>query len=170
MVSGLREWASATGLLETSPFTQLEHRRIAIAAENYINGLLTGPQTREPLLPALGGLPFTLDKLLRDQLQVFKECNITPIFIFDGLRNNAQQTQLRSAAAYAKTVGGAWDLYNASDPERAVSEFGTCSTYNIDKSSLVTDGLLSSLWRKPHISSCPEFLPREQCSFSCGAI
>lgn len=129
MVNGLREWASAARLIEGAPLKQLENRTIGIDAEDYIDKILNSPQTREPLLSALGGNPFTIDTILAEHLAVFKEAKITPFFVFNGLRINAQQMQLHAGLAHSQNVGEAWDLYNASDPERAVAKFGSSSIF-----------------------------------------
>lgn len=127
MISGLREWAVSADLLDHGPLTQLEDATIAIDAEDYIDKILSSAPTREPLLPALGGIPFTIDKVLEERINVFHEHKIRPLFVFGGLVVEGQARRLQASLQHSKNVGEAWDLYNAHDPDGAVLEFGNSS-------------------------------------------
>lgn len=121
-----KEWAHGQNVTETAPFTQLDGKTIAIEARDYVNNILTNQVTREPLLPALGGLPFALEEQIKNQLSIFQKHNISPIFVFDGLDTVAQDraTLARRCKAAAQSLDDAWALYNASKAEEAVAEFG----------------------------------------------
>ena len=58
--SAFREWANNESLTTTGPIDQLKDKRVVIDAEDFLETILTSQATREPLLPALGGLPFAL--------------------------------------------------------------------------------------------------------------
>jgi len=124
MIAGFEDWADSAQLRESGSLDQLEDASIAIEAEYFIDSILTGG-TKEPLLPALGGVPFTIDSILEERLRVLREHKIRPTFCFNGLNPNRQRQKLEASLRYSKIVGEAWDLYNASNPERAVAEFGT---------------------------------------------
>jgi len=124
MINGFQEWAASNGVLLRYSLAELSGRAVAIQAEDYIDKILTGSATREPLLPALGGIPFLLESTIDSQIKIFRELNIKVMFVFNGLDPNSQKKNLASSLDHSKNVGEAWDLYNASDPEQAVVKFG----------------------------------------------
>lgn len=125
MIAGFNEWAATVQLGRSASFEQLKERRLGIEAEDYINDILTNSPTKEPLLPALGGLPFALEEIVKGQISILKEHGIQPFFVFSGLKLNGQEDKLQASLKATKSIANAWELYNASEPERAVSEFGT---------------------------------------------
>jgi hypothetical protein len=80
-----REWAIGESLTTSGPVEQLKDKRLIIDAEDFLETILTSQASREPLLPALGGLPFALRKHVDTYISNFKEANITPTFVFNGL-------------------------------------------------------------------------------------
>lgn len=128
MISSFNEWASSSQLIETAEFEQLRGRILGIEAEDYIDSMLTSPASKEPLLPALGGLPFAIDSVVEGHLSLLDKAGIKPLFVFSGLRFNDPDEKLQADLKAAKSVGAAWDLYGASEPERAVTEFGNTCT------------------------------------------
>jgi len=125
MIAGFTEWAASAQLGHTVPLSQLKNHRLGIEAEDYINNLISTPPTREPLLPALGGLPFSLEETVKSQLAAFRKHSIQPYFVFSGLKHDSQEDKLQASLKASKTIAHAWDLYGASQPETAVNEFGT---------------------------------------------
>lgn len=145
MIAGFLEWATAAQLVKSAPLSELEGTSLAIDAEYYIDKLLSDVGTREPLLPALGGMPFVLESQISSQITVLKENKITPYFVFNGLNVNRQRRKLVSSLEHSKNVSHAWDLYNQSDPEQAVTEFGQSCMFHLpetaDVRKLCTDYL-----------------------------
>jgi len=125
MILGFEEWATQAQLVEHGGFEQLSGCVLAIEAEHYITTILASPSSREPLPPALGGIPFMIETQVANQIDEFRKHNVTPFFIFSGLSFNGQETKLRRALQHAKKINNAWDLYNDSDPDRAVAAFGS---------------------------------------------
>ncbi|KAK4998773.1 hypothetical protein LTR66_002073 [Elasticomyces elasticus] len=121
MITELEKWAATTGLLESSPLEQLSGRTVAIEAEHFIDRILTNPSTREPLLPALGGLPFALESNVHSQITVLGSYGITPLFMFSGLSPQTQNSTSRSIENSVKAIRNAWELYS-----------GILHKYNID--------------------------------------
>ena len=66
-----------------------------------------------------------IETQIGNQIAEFRKHNITPFFIFNGLSFNGQETKLRQALQHSKQINTAWDLYNDSDPDRAVLTFGS---------------------------------------------
>ncbi|THZ36588.1 hypothetical protein D6C87_09066 [Aureobasidium pullulans] len=133
MISGFNEWAASAQLGHTDSFVELNDRRLGIEAEDFIANILTTAPTKEPLLPALGGLPFALEEIIIQQVTTLKDHGCEPYFIFSGVVSNGQEERLQSAIRATKSIAKAWDLYGASQPEYAVTEFGTLSgTINVE--------------------------------------
>ena len=128
MIAGFLEWAASAGVNHVVPLDQLRDHRLGIDAEDYINHLVSSPPTREPLLPALGGLPFSLKETIKTHLSVFEKYGIQPYFVFNGLNYNGQEDKLQAMLKASKTVTSAWYEYGQSNPETAVNEFGTLCT------------------------------------------
>ncbi|KAG9682924.1 PIN domain-like protein, partial [Aureobasidium melanogenum] len=133
MISGFNEWAASAQLGHTDSFAELNERRLGIEAEDFIANILTTSPTKEPLLPALGGLPFALEETITNHVSVLRSYGCQPYFIFNGVTSNGQEERLQAATRATKSIANAWELYGASEPERAVAEFGTLSgTINVD--------------------------------------
>ncbi|KAK5133335.1 hypothetical protein LTR08_007860 [Meristemomyces frigidus] len=124
-------WARAEGLESVATLDHFAPCHIAIDAEDYLNNLLTTTATREPLLPALGGLPFALQKHVDEDLASFKQAGITPLFVFNGLDVASRDRAMigREAKKAAATLGEAWSIYDQGKGDEAVVAFGKACTY-----------------------------------------
>ncbi|KAK4546310.1 hypothetical protein LTR36_001987 [Oleoguttula mirabilis] len=131
MANAFREWAKAESLESVGPLEQFRDTRIAIDAEDYLNALLTTTLTREPLLPALGGLPFALQKHVDEDLAGFRDAGITPVFVFNGLEVASKDRAMigREAKKAAATLSEAWSIYDQGRGDDAVVAFGKACSY-----------------------------------------
>lgn len=81
------------------------------------------PDTKEPLLTALGGHPFSIRAWIEKDLAGLKTYGITCIFVFDGLdfgkQDNTSSSQTKSALAHEN----AWGLYDQQHAEQVVEAF-----------------------------------------------
>lgn len=125
MIAGFNEWAASAQLGSVHPLKALYNHRLGIDAEDYIKSLLGNPPTREPLLPALGGLPFSLKDTLEKHIRILESNDIEPVFVFNGLSYDGQEQNMLAMVAAQKTISNAWRLYSESQPDQAVNEFGT---------------------------------------------
>lgn len=126
------EWAAQEGCTSSGPLDQLKDKRIIIDAEAFVDILLTSAPTREPLLPALGGLPFALKKHVDAHIAGFRDYGITPTFVFPGLDFACKDRAsiARESRAAASSLNEAWNLYSQSKADEAVAEFGkSCMLY-----------------------------------------
>lgn len=115
----------ASRLEEINGFT------IAVEATWYLQHLLD--VFEEPLLPALGGLPYSLKGEIEADLDNWKKHGITPLFVFDGLYIIGQEDMdLRQAKEATRNSDSAWNAYsNAKTPDEssnAVTAFGNLGT------------------------------------------
>ena len=121
-----KQWAVNENVALSSSIEQIRDSRLGIDGEDYVHSLLISTPNREPLLPALGGLPFTLHKRIDEDLQGFGEAGIDPIFVFNGLdlacRDRA--SVLRESRKAANILGDAWSTYDNAKGEEAVNMFG----------------------------------------------
>lgn len=126
MISTNDDWAAS--LAEHSKLDELAGCSVAIDAADHLNRLLNDPQWKEPLLPALGGLPFSMKRLVLDDLQRWKTHNIQPLFVFNGLDVGKRDKSFRVSDEASRVTAEAWELYNQSEAERAVATFGEART------------------------------------------
>lgn len=120
------EWINDQKLSRTGDFSDLRGAQIAIDADDYVDRLLTDTNSREPLLPALGGLPMGFKKHVNNHLALFAEYDITPRFVFNGLdiATTKRTAFSREARKTADSLNDAWSLYSQSRADAAVEEFG----------------------------------------------
>ena len=121
-----RDWVAGESLTTSGPIDQLKDKRITIDAEDFLETILTSHASREPLLPALGGLPFALRKHVDAYIANFQGANITPTFVFNGLDLACKDraTIARDSRLAARSLDEAWNLYSQSRADEAVAEFG----------------------------------------------
>lgn len=125
MINGFEEWA--TSLSEWYEIEQLNGAVIAIEAADYLNNLIRNPNTIEALLPALGGLPFSLRGFVLKDISILKSHGISPIFIFSGLDvgkdDNKRDAAFHASDEAARIHASAWLQYDQHKPEEAVKTF-----------------------------------------------
>ncbi|EME86477.1 uncharacterized protein MYCFIDRAFT_115349, partial [Pseudocercospora fijiensis CIRAD86] len=126
-----KEWAASKGLIQKSHISDFEDATIGFDAEAFINNLLSNTSTREPLLPALGGLPFALTQHIDAELARFREAKITPWFVFNGIEMapRDRKTLLKEAQKAVKVLETAWEVYDQGRGDDAVANFGKICTY-----------------------------------------
>jgi len=127
MIRNFEEWS--VNLTETHSLDELKDTRVAIEAAFYINRMLNTPHLKEPLLPALGGRPFTMKDTVQNDVKRFKDCGITPIFVFGGLDVGKQDAPFDHSEQAARINQQAWDLYHSGQAQQAVDKFGSSSTH-----------------------------------------
>ena len=130
-MAAFKEWVQSEGLEFSGKIDQFRKSCIAFDAEDYLDTLLTATLSREPLLPALGGLPFALQKHVDDDLQGFRDADIKPIFVFNGLQAASKDGTMvvREAKRAAKILDDAWSIYDQGRGEEAVNAFGKACKY-----------------------------------------
>lgn len=121
-----KEWASKKNLIQKSKISDFDTATIGFDAEAYINNLLSNTNTREPLLPALGGLPFALTQHIDAELARLREANITPWFVFNGIEMapRDRKTLLKEGQKAVKVLETAWEVYDQGRGDDAVANFG----------------------------------------------
>lgn len=83
--------------------------------------------TREPLLPALGGFPLAFRANVETDLAQLHENKIKPLFVFDGLKLLQQSKPRLSAGELVNRRQEAWSHYQKGDANEAVHAFGQAS-------------------------------------------
>lgn len=120
-----KDWALKEAAYWTFGIEQLRGSKLGIDAEEYLAGLLIA-QNREPLLPALGGLPFSLKQRVDEDVQRFHDAGIQPTFVFNGLDLACRDRSsiLKASLRATETLDSAWRIYDAGKGDEAVSAFG----------------------------------------------
>ncbi|KAJ9637908.1 hypothetical protein H2199_007403 [Coniosporium tulheliwenetii] len=130
MINGFEEWA--TSLSEWYEIEQLSGAVIAIEAADYLNNLIRNSNTIEALLPALGGLPFSLRGYVLKDISILRSHGINPVFVFSGLDvgkdDNKRDAAFRASDEAARIHASAWLQYDQHKPEEAVKTFKESGT------------------------------------------
>ncbi|KJX95519.1 xpg i-region protein [Zymoseptoria brevis] len=126
-----KEWARAEGLVLSGDVAEFDGATIGFDAEDYLNSLLNNVSTREPLLPALGGLPFALQQHVDSDLSSLEDAGIKSIFMFNGLdiACHDRKSIMRESQKATKTLNEAWSVYDQGRGDDAVVAFGRACTY-----------------------------------------
>jgi hypothetical protein len=127
MIRDFVQWTASFG--ETGDVEELRNCRVGIEAAEYLSQrILKHARAREPLIPALGGLPLALEQHVQDDLNTFRSLAIEPYFIFGGLDITKQGNPFAQKAAEAAVNRDAWTLYDNHEAEASVAKFGESST------------------------------------------
>lgn len=99
--------------------------KIAVEASHYLQQLIDQPPTNEPLLSALGGFPLALRKHIESDLAQWKEANLEPFFVFEGMSTiDREEKELKNAKEATTLTNKAWGLYTDNKATAAVAAFG----------------------------------------------
>lgn len=129
MIQDFDAWSS--GRSETNSFSDLSGSVLAIEASFYLDRLLNQPPSKEPLLPALGGLPFSLRVYVQNDLDALSEYGIRPLFVFNGIEAGKKHSPFKDLEDAARLNDNAWELYNRHEAEQAVDSFGKSGEYHV---------------------------------------
>jgi hypothetical protein len=126
MIRDFVQWTATLG--ETGDLEQLRNCRVGIEAAEYLNQrILNHPRAKEPLVPALGGLPLALTEHVEEDLNTFRSFEIEPYFVFSGLDITKQGNPFGQKIAEAAVNANAWNLYDSHQAEASVAKFGESS-------------------------------------------
>jgi len=126
MIRDFVQWTATLG--ETGELEQLRNCRVGIEAAEYLNQrILNHPRAKEPLVPALGGLPLALTQHIEDDLAQFRSFDIEPVFVFSGLDITKHDDPFRQKETEASVNINAWTLYDSHEAEASVAKFGQSS-------------------------------------------
>lgn len=119
-----KDWADAEKLTNASPIEHCKDMRIGIDGGDWAQSLMAVAPP-EPLLNALGGVPFSLTRRVDEELQKFADAGIEPLFIFDGLPLvcRSKSSVLRESRKAESLIRAAWNTYDGGKPEPAVEAF-----------------------------------------------
>ncbi|KAF2126461.1 PIN domain-like protein [Dothidotthia symphoricarpi CBS 119687] len=110
---------------ELGDLHELNGCRVGIEAADYLNHrILNHPRAKEPLVPALGGLPLALKQHIEEDLDTFASLQIEPRFVFSGIDIAKPDDPFRQKQMEAATNAEAWNLYDNHQAEPAVDKFG----------------------------------------------
>ncbi|KAF3930657.1 hypothetical protein ABW19_dt0206960 [Dactylella cylindrospora] len=116
--------AWSTNRLQNLPLSVLKDTVIGVDAGNYLKKIIDGPGTKEPLVPALGGFPFSLKSKIEDDLAEWHQAGIKPLFVFSGIQPLRTDKVSAVADMTAKNRSNAWALYDGGHAKEAVEAFG----------------------------------------------
>jgi hypothetical protein len=128
MVVDFEQWNASPGIGELAGLEELSGYRVGVEAADYLaNRILNSPRAKEPLVPALGGLPLALQQHIEEDLNVFQSLDIEPWFVFSGLDITKHDEPFRQKQEEAAVNANAWNLYDNHQAEASVAKFGESS-------------------------------------------
>ncbi|TKA63053.1 hypothetical protein B0A49_09019 [Cryomyces minteri] len=130
MIRTLEQWTAS--LSRTGDLAQLSDLTIGIEAAHFIKLMSMDGNTREPLLPALGGQPLAFELIVENQLDTLEAHNIKALFIFSGMKVGKNDGLFRASDEASRTIGQAWHLYNNHEAKAAVDMFDTLRPESVD--------------------------------------
>ncbi|KGQ01780.1 hypothetical protein PAAG_11503 [Paracoccidioides lutzii Pb01] len=120
------DWAS--GRAQTLPLALLKGAVIGIDASHYLDQHLNHHATKEPLLIALGGFPFSLKANIEKELQALKNAGITCVFVFNGLDFGKREPDFSTQADSTRALQQAWELYDQQQADQVVDAFSSAGS------------------------------------------
>ncbi|KAK9432702.1 temperature dependent protein affecting M2 dsRNA replication-domain-containing protein [Lipomyces doorenjongii] len=105
------------------PLTILKDTVLGIDAEYFFLQQLSPPGKKEPLLHALGGLPFSLKSCLEAFLHGLKGAGIKPVFVFKGIQLYRNERPFARPDLRQQKRAEAWEAYDKAKGETAVNIF-----------------------------------------------
>lgn len=105
----------------------LKDTRLGIDANLYVRRLLSNPETKEPFVAALGGVPLALEDHITNDMRALEKERIKPIFVFSGL--NTPRGPERPLSKSSEDIrpakrAQAWELYEKGKNDMAMQAFG----------------------------------------------
>jgi hypothetical protein len=127
----IRETIFLTVPTSSMPFADLQNAKIGVEATYYLQHMIDEPPAHEPLLAALGGDPIALKRNIENELDLWKENGITPLFVFEGQSTvGKEEMAWHSAKTALVKTQKAWELYAENHPEDAVKTFGRSGRFS----------------------------------------
>jgi hypothetical protein len=122
MIRDFDNWNNNIG--EASSLDDLKGFTVGIEAADYLQTrILRYPRALEPLVPALGGLPLSLELHVKADIERFAEANIQPFFVFSGLEIAKPENPFRLREEGAAVNAEAWQLYDLPQAQESVDKF-----------------------------------------------
>ena len=137
MIRDFAQWSATFS--EASELEQLTGSRVGVEAAEYLSQrILNHPRAKEPLVPALGGLPLALKQHIEEDLDTFRNFEIEPWFVFSGLDITKHDNPYGQKIEEAAVNANAWNLYDSHQAEASVAKFGESSNSDGFNSSLTS--------------------------------
>lgn len=105
------------------PIQNLSGLSIGIDATTYLKTFTETDKAKEPLVGAIGGLPFTVAATIREQLERLKQVNITPVFVFNGLTLPSNEQPFSKIDDGVMLRSKAWEQYEQGNGAEALDAF-----------------------------------------------
>ncbi|KAF2825791.1 PIN domain-like protein [Ophiobolus disseminans] len=123
MICDFERWNATIG--ELGNIQELNGCRVGIEAADYLTKrILNHPRAKEPLVPALGGLPLAWRQTIGADLHAFTREHIEVRFVFSGLDITEKDDPFQQKLDEAAVNANAWNLYDSHQAEASVAKFG----------------------------------------------
>jgi len=148
MIRDFETWSSTYG--EASQLEELQGTRVGIEAAHYLDHrIMRHGSNKEPLVPALGGLPLGFRAYVETDLDAFAAFQLQPLFVFSGLDIAKQDDPFRRRQEGAIVNNQAWGLYDNHEAEKSVQKFGESRTSTYPPLPSPSNGRATADHRQP---------------------
>ncbi|KAK9451977.1 temperature dependent protein affecting M2 dsRNA replication-domain-containing protein [Limtongia smithiae] len=130
MAKVLENYISDRKIARGLPLAALRDTTIGIDAEYFYTQLTAANGKKEPLLHALGGIPFSLKSMIEAFLSALSVAGIKPLFVFKGVQVSKAESDAPFARPDPRQLkrAEAWEAYDKAKGDVAVSIFNEIET------------------------------------------
>ncbi|KAK9455403.1 temperature dependent protein affecting M2 dsRNA replication-domain-containing protein [Dipodascopsis uninucleata] len=133
-VKSLDVFVGERRLVKSLPLSALKDATIGIDSEFLLSQLLSAPGKKEPLLLALGGLPFSLEASLENFLSAIKSAGAKCLFVFKGIQTYKSDDPFSpSLEIRDQKRNEAWEAYGKAKGEKTVNIFNEIETIPVSE-------------------------------------
>ncbi|TIA79654.1 hypothetical protein E3P98_03159 [Wallemia ichthyophaga] len=142
----LESFINEKKLSKSTSLSSLRDTRLGIEMQTYLNRLFVDPNSKEPLVAAMGGHPLALMAHIESDLRLLEKWHIKPIFIFNGLQPSRK---MRSGYTDSRSTirSNGWSAYEQGRIDDSINSFG--QRQNIFQPDLLR--LIHKLFRQRHV-------------------
>ena len=112
-------------LIHEAPLSALRDTRLGIDAQVYLRGVLSAKDAKEPLVPALGGVPLALEDHVTNDLRLLEAARIKPVLVFNGITPPRSERPFSTEDSRPGKRQSGWEAYERGRVEAATSAFAS---------------------------------------------
>ncbi|KAK9479965.1 temperature dependent protein affecting M2 dsRNA replication-domain-containing protein [Lipomyces japonicus] len=141
MVRALDLFVRERRLVKVLPLAALKQSVVGIDAEYFLEQIIRSH--KDPMAPAIGGLPTKFESSIDSFLSVLKAENITPLFVLKGLDVVSSRKPFSEVDATEQKRNEAWDVYNRRLSSEIVKSFSALDSIPVSETTRLFEKTLS---------------------------
>ena len=128
MIRGLEGFLRDEKLMQEESLSALKYTRLGIDLSYYLRQVLSKPDSAEPLVAAIGGLPLALMSRVESDMRVLEQHRIKPVFVLHGLSPAKRTRPFSYEDRRPAQRQRAWDAYEQDDVSLATQQFAASNS------------------------------------------